>query len=121
MRVRRLFFFLLSLVVGIGAGLVVAWGARPAPLGETMLPALRSDYRTDYILMAAEAFSQDGDLIAVSARLAALGEESPARAVQLAILAARDLGYSNRDVELLAKLSQALQKYTPMPAAGATP
>lgn len=121
MQFRRLFFFLLSIVVGVGLGLVVAWGARPAPLGETTLPALRSDFRTDYILMTAEAYAQDGDLIAAVARISALGESQPARAVQLSILAARDLGYSSRDVELLAKLSQALQKYTPMPAVGATP
>ncbi len=121
MQFRRMFFFLLSIVVGVGVGLVVAWGVRPAPPGESALPALRSDFRTDYILMVAEVFSQEGDLIAASTRLAALGEDSPARAVQLAILAARDLGYATRDVELLAKLSQALQKYTPVPGVGATP
>lgn len=121
MRARRIFFFLISIVVGAGIGLVIAWGVNPAPLRESPLSALRNDYRTDLILMVAEAFQSDGDLIAAAARLAPLGEDSPARAVQLAILAARDLGYSARDIEALAKLSQALQTYTPVPTVGVKP
>jgi len=121
MRARRLFFFFLSIVVGAGIGLVIAWGVNPAPLRESPLSALRSDYRTDLILMVAETYQADGDLIAAAARLAPLGEESPARAVQLAILSARDLGYNARDIEMLAKLSQALQNYTPVPTLGGKP
>lgn len=121
MRLQRAFFFLLSILVGVGVGLAIAWGASPAPMREAALPALRSDYRTDAILMTAEIYALDGDLAACVQHLAALGEDSPARAVQLTILAARDLGYSSKDVELLAKLSQALQKYTPVPTPGAKP
>src|SRR5512146_226823 len=70
--------------------------------------ALRSDYRTDYVLMAAEAFDSDKDLAKASARLGFLDGETPAREAQVAVIRAGELGYDRRDLELLAKLSQAL-------------
>ncbi len=118
MRVSRLFWFLLSIVLGAAAGLGVGWYLRPAPLGQAALTELRSDYRSDYVLMVAEAFDAEKDVAAAVARLKALGQDPPARLVQVAVVQAGELGYDRRDLELLAKLAQAVLA---APTAGARP
>lgn len=108
MRVSRFFWFLLSLLLGTAAGLGAGWYLRPAPLGEAALTELRSDYRSDYVLMVAQAFDVDKDVRLAAARLQVLGEDPPARLVQVAVVQAGELGYDRRDLELLAKLAQAV-------------
>ena len=80
----------------------------PTKPGDSALPALRQDYHTDYVLMVAESYRSDGNLALAISRLAPMGPETPARLAQQAILTARELNYSNQDVETLARLSQAL-------------
>ncbi len=108
MRVVRLILFLLAILVGIAAGLYYGWVLNPTQPGASALPVLRQDYRTDYVLMVAETYQANSDLAMAVSRLAPLGPETPARLAQQAILTARELNYSNQDVESLARLSQAL-------------
>jgi len=108
MRFVRLVLFIFAILVGIAAGLYFGWVMNPIKPADSALPALRQDYHTDYILMVAETYQSDGNLAMAASRLAPLGPETPARLVQEAILTARELNYSNQDVETLARLSQAL-------------
>jgi hypothetical protein len=107
-RFSRFFWFLVSILIGATAGLVIGWYLRPSPIGAVPLAALRSDYQTDYVLMVAQIFETEKDLPKAVQRLAFLKNETPSRLVQLAVIQASDLGYDRRDLELLAKLAQAL-------------
>lgn len=108
MRFSRFFWFLISILIGATAGLVIGWYLHPSPIGEVSLAALRSDYQTDYVLMVAEIFEVEKDLPQAVQRLTIVKSEAPARLVQLSVIRAGELGYDRRDLELLAKLAQAL-------------
>ncbi len=112
MRIFRIFLFFIAILVGLAAGLYFAWNMNPPGPGESSLSTLRKDYRTDYVLMVAEVFQSEGDVPRAVQRLAGLGSESPARLTQQAILSARELNYSNSDVETLARLSQRLLNWS---------
>ena len=57
------------------------------------LADLRTDYRTDLVLMSAELYAADGDLAAASARLNTLDPHTAAlRQVQEAILTSQQIG-----------------------------
>lgn len=108
MRARRFFWFLVSILVGAAAGLAIGWYLHPSPMGEVDPPALRNDYQADYVLMVAEVYDADKDLLTAMQRLKFLGDDPPSRLVQVAIIRAGELSYDRRDLELLAMLSQAL-------------
>jgi hypothetical protein len=107
-RFSRFFWFLVSILIGATAGLVIGWYLHPFPIGEVPLTALRSDYQADYVLMVAEIFETEKDLPKAVQRLGFLKSETPVRLVQLSVKQADELGYDRRDLELLAKLAQAL-------------
>jgi hypothetical protein len=107
-RLARFFWFLISILFGVAAGLVIGWYLRPTPMSAVAVPALRSDYQTDFALMVAETYDQEKDAPKAAQRLAALSGESPARTAQVAVIRAGELGYDRHDLELLAKLAQAL-------------
>ncbi|MGD0707759.1 MAG: hypothetical protein ABSA51_04830 [Anaerolineaceae bacterium] len=106
---RRIVFFVLAILLGLGAGLFYAWMIAPPALDGTTPNTLRKDYKTDYVLMVAEVYQKEHDLGRVDARLAVLKNSSSLRAVQDAILDAQDLGYSQTDMSTLAALAVALQ------------
>ncbi len=117
MRLSRFFWFLVSILLGLAAGLGIGWYVRPVPPGEAQPAALRGDYQADYVLMVAEIYDTDKDLPRAVQRLAGLSADAPARAAQQAVIRAGELNYDRRDLELLARLAQALQTFP----AGATP
>jgi hypothetical protein len=122
--VSRFFWFLLSILLGAAAGLGVGWYLRPAQVGESALAEMRADYRCDYVLMVAEVFDTEKDVALAIGRLKQLSDEQPARLVQVAVVQAGELGYDRRDLELLAKLAQAVQAPpggAPTPTSGARP
>jgi hypothetical protein len=105
---NRVFWFSLSIVIGVVAGLVFGWVAVPHRFAESAPNTLRSDYKADYVLMVAEVYQKDKDLTLAISRLALLGNDLPVRTVQQAIITASELGYTRQDLQLLGKLSQAL-------------
>jgi hypothetical protein len=107
-RLSRLFWFVVTILLGAAAGLGIGWYLRPAPMNSAIMTALRSDYRTDLVLMVAEAYSNDHDLAGATARLARISSEPAARTAQVAVVRAGELGYDQRDLEMLARLAQAL-------------
>jgi len=86
---------------------------RPAQqVSNTELSALRADYQTDYILMVAQTYQGNGDLIWAEEQILKLDSGSVLRSVQQAIVTAEKLGYDHTDVETLAKLSNDFQTTT---------
>lgn len=114
-RSRRYLWFAVSILAGLAAGIYYGWLINPVQYVDTPPSNLRADYKADYALMAAEIYAADGDLTMASYRLTWLGEVTPLRAVQQAIITGQELGYTEKDIELLANLGDALQKIQPTP------
>ena len=120
MRFIRLIWFLLSIAAGVGIGLAYGWLVKPAGYGGTQPTTLRADYKTDYVLMVAEVYQKEGSEALAAHRLTELGSDPPIRIVQQAIITARQLEYSQRDMDTLAHLAEAMQNWAPAQA-GSTP
>jgi len=106
--------FIIVLLFGIGIGLVYAWVINPIEYVDTSPNRLRQDYKTDYVLMVAEAYQAEEDLEIARARLALLGDETPQQSVRNAVLFASSLeGYPVRDISVLRALSQDLGSQNP--------
>ncbi len=116
MRNKRLFLFLISVAVGVGLGLLYGWVINPPTARNLPASDLRSDYKTDYVLMVGEIYAEDQDLQAASARLSLIGD--PYQVSHEAILTAQQAGYAFNDVETLARLLQGFQSDTTLPAGG---
>ena len=103
----------LGAILGLGLGLYYGWIVRPREPIAGGPEALRQDYKDDYLLMAAEAYSADGNLDRATGRLAALGLDDPGPAA--AALAERLIGAGGEtaDIRRLAALAAALGHTTP--------
>jgi hypothetical protein len=106
--------FLIAIIVGAGLGLVYGWLVNPVEYIETTPDTLRVDYRTDYVLMVAEAYQGEQDLDLAVRRIAILGDAPPAEIVYQAILFAQKAGYSDVDLERMQALLSALQALNPL-------
>ena len=113
MRFRRFLLFLFVIAIGSGVGLAVGWMVIPPPYANLKPDTLRSDYKADYVLMIAEVYRKDGNLASAVRRLAVLENQPPERLVAQALVSARDLSYSQPDVESLAFLASALSHNLP--------
>lgn len=110
-RFKRFFWFLLSIFLGAGMGVFYGWVVNPVRYVDTTPDQLRADYQADYVLMVAEIYQLEKDPALAGRQLALLGDPQPVRTVQKAILTASQLGYSQADMELLGRLSSALETW----------
>jgi hypothetical protein len=108
LRRRRFLFFLIAVLVGSLAGVGYGWWLRPQMYTQANLSNLRMDYRTDYVLMAAEIYHYEQNLEETRQRLQALGSDTPERYSREALISAGQLGYAQADLQMLADLVQAL-------------
>lgn len=113
MRKRRITWFLVSIGLGIALGLLYGWVLRPVPYQDVPMDTLRQDFRTDYILMVAQAYTLDHDAALALRRLSSVDTAPGVRLVQETIIAAQQMGYARPDIEALAVLAQGLQDYVP--------
>ncbi|HNS37317.1 MAG TPA: hypothetical protein PK454_10845 [Anaerolineaceae bacterium] len=113
MRKRRITWFLVSIGLGIALGLLYGWVLRPVPYQDVPMDTLRQDFRTDYILMVAQAYTLDHDAALALRRLSSVDTAPGVRLVQETIIAAQQMGYARPDIETLAALAQGLQEYVP--------
>jgi hypothetical protein len=111
---RRVIVFLLALAAGVGLGLLYGWVINPVQFVDTSPDSLRPDYKTDYVLMVAEAYAANGDLAWAARQLEDVGG-SPLLVAQQAVLQAQKMGYAATDLQNLARLAMALQTRTPVP------
>ncbi len=115
---QRWFFFLLSILAGIGLGLFYGWKINPVQFVDTAPNNLRPDFRADYALMIAETYQLEQNPQSAARRLALLGAQPPAEIAASALQFARSNGYDEQDIQLLQKLTLALQVFAP---AGSAP
>lgn len=105
---RWLLFFLV-IIIGIAGGLFYGWVISPVEYVDTTPESLRADYKTDYVIMAAEAFTAEQDVALARNRLELLGDRPAEDIVRDAIQFAQRTGYSDLDRTLLRDLLLALR------------
>lgn len=105
----RWFRFLIAILIGAGLGLAYGWFVQPVRPVDITPDTLRIDYKTDYVLMIAEAYEIDKDSALAARRLAILGEAPPQALVDQAIEFARKVGYSEPDISRMQALQASLQ------------
>jgi hypothetical protein len=105
--------FLIAVLLGIAAGLFYGWVVNPVKYTDTPPSALRADYKADYVLMVAEAYQGNHDLALAVRRLALLGDTAPGKFVQQAVSYGSKEGYAQADLDLMARLADALQTWNP--------
>jgi len=101
--------FFIVLILGFGIGLLYGWLIDPVEYVDTNPDGLRVDYKTDYVLMVAEAYQADKDLNSAIERLTFLGFEPPEDLVEQAMDFGVQSGYAPDDLGLLRFLGDVLQ------------
>ncbi|MCX6071294.1 MAG: hypothetical protein NTU91_10620 [Chloroflexi bacterium] len=104
---------LVVLLLGVTLGLLYGWLIQPVHYVDTAPGSLRADYRTDYVLMVAQAYSSGQDLQTAQVRLASLGPEPASDHVTQALTYAVDHGFSRYDLDTLNQLAIALRQAAP--------
>ncbi len=104
---------LAAVLLGVALGLLYGWLLQPVRYVDTAPGSLRSDYRTDYVLMVAQVYAGDQDLQTAQVRLASLGPQPAADLVTRALTYAVDHGLSRFDLDTLNQLAIALREAAP--------
>jgi hypothetical protein len=111
-------YFILAIIAGVAIGLAFGWFVRPAPVRSASPQNLRADYKTDYVLMVAEAYTGEGNVANAAERLHFLGNEQVIVYVRESILYAGQHDYSQVDVDTMNALAVALGSWIPQPGGG---
>jgi hypothetical protein len=107
-----------GIALGLFLGLLYGWVIRPVEYVDTTPNTLRADYRTEYVLMVAEAFSGDADLDAALIHLAALGSQPPLDIVLEAIDYSIEIDRPRSELEVLNRLANQLRDLQASPEIG---
>ena len=86
----RYFWFSLSILIGFIFGAMVTSRLIPMPYENLNYSNLRADYKTDFVLMAAEIYHKDHQIQPAQETLKQLGSESAVYQAQEAIVNARE-------------------------------
>lgn len=105
--------FLLAVIIGAAAGLFYGWIVNPVAYVDIAPSSLRADYKTDFVLMVAEAYQVDHDLGLSVRRLALLGSTAPTEIVADALSYANQHKFGSQDISLLQDLGEALLTWNP--------
>lgn len=105
--------FFIIIGIGIAIGLVYGWIINPVEYVDTAPDSLRMDYKTDYVLMVAEAYQVEQNLDLAVQRLALLGETSPQDLLIEAIAYATQIQYDPADLVLMQALVDGLKTWFP--------
>ena len=117
----RYIWFSLCILLGLVVGLVLGNRLIPIPYDTLPMSSLRADYKTDYVLMVAEAYHTDNQIQTAQNALKRLGTETPVYQVQQALVKAHELNYTPQDLDWMGRLLQDLQAAAPAPTQGGTP
>ncbi len=105
--------FLLVVALGAAAGLFYGWVVNPVEYVEISPQSLRVDYRSDFVLMVAEAYQVDHNLGLAVRRMSLLGSSAPADIVASAMDYGLQHGYAAQDLALLQSLAEGLLTWNP--------
>ena len=112
MKPTRWIFIFIALILGIGAGLAYGLVIDPIEYFNLTPDILRTDYKTDYVLMTAEAYRVEQDPGTVARRLAIFGSQTPSAIATEALDYARLNGFPDSDIVLLQDLVTAMQAWS---------
>jgi hypothetical protein len=121
MRNRNLVVAVVGLAVGLGLGLLYAWGISPVAYKDTTPASLGAANKAAYLRLVAQAYVVEGNLDRARSRLAALGEPSPAPQIAALAQQAAAAGENAQTVRALAALASALGAGPQTPTAAPTP
>ena len=105
--------FLIAVILGAAVGMFYGWVVNPVEYVDIAPASLRVDYKTDYVLMIAEAYQAEHDLGLAVRRLAVLGSAAPKDIVANALSYALQHDYASQDLSLLQSLGEALLTWNP--------
>jgi hypothetical protein len=105
--------FLIALILGALAGLFYGWVLNPVEYVDIGPQSLRVDYKTDYVLMIAEAYQVDHDIGLAVRRLARLSSSAPKDIVVSALNYALQNEYAPQDLSLFQRLSEDMTTWNP--------
>lgn len=108
MQNKRQIGFMIAILVGLFAGLVIGWLLIKTPVRNASLDSLRGDYQADYVLMVAEKFAVDQDVFTATASLRDISPSDPAASIKQALILGQQLGYSSRELQLISLLETAV-------------
>ena len=108
----RWIVIILALILGAGLGLAYGWYVDPVDFFDLTPDTLRADYKADYVLMTAEAFSIEQDAGLEARRLAIFGSGSPSATASESLAYARAHEFSDADVARMQELVTALQAWS---------
>lgn len=111
---RRWFWFIVAILLGVALGLFYGWVINPVEFVDTTPATLRDDFQTDYVLMVAEVYYANGDLEQAVRRLALLGDRPPVDYASRAMVFAAQAPYADSDQALLTELAGAVQAWDPL-------
>jgi len=103
--------FLIAVTLGIAAGLLYGWVIAPLEYTDLTPDTLRADYRSDYVLMVAEAYHAEQNTEPAARRLAILGSRPPAEIIMEAYNYAHQSSYPEGELALLQELALALKDW----------
>ena len=112
MKSTRWIFILIALILGVGAGLAYGWIIDPIEFFDMTPDTLRADYKTDYVLMTAEAYRFEQDPGTAARRLAIFGSQSPSAIASEALDYARTNQFPDSDIALIQELVTAMQAWS---------
>jgi len=112
MKATRILFITISLALGIGAGLAYGWIIDPVEFFDLTPDTLRADYKTDYVLMTAEAYRVEQDPGLAARRLAIFGTQSPSAIASEALEYAHEHSFPASDIAILQELVTAMQAWS---------
>jgi len=115
MKINRWLFIILAFVIGIGAGLVYGWIIDPVDFFDLTPDTLRADFKTDYVLMVAEAYHSHRDPGISARQLAIFGSQSPTSIASQGLTYARANQFAETDLVLIQELVTALQAWSGIP------
>ena len=105
----RWFLFLVFIALGAIIGLIYGWVINPAQYKDVSPEMLNLDYRTDYVLMVAEAYQADQDIDQAVQRLAFLAAPEFVPVVKEAVAFAAEIGYHPADLAQMNNLLAGLE------------
>ena len=112
MKPTRWILIFITLILGIGAGLAYGWIIDPIEFIDLTPDTLRADYKTDYVLMTAEAYRLEQDPGIAARRLAIFGAQSPSAIATDALDYAQTNGFPGSDIVLIQELVTAMQAWS---------
>ncbi len=112
---KRWIPIIITVILGIVLGIAYGWLLSPVEYTNVTPELLRSDFRTDYVLMIAEAYHVDQNPENASQKLAILGSEEPYMLASQAYEYAHQYAYDADDLALIQELALALQTWQPLP------